>query len=173
MTCAWKNTCMHLMQSNHWNIVEACPFTDTNLIGSSSWYVMSFHSAVTISFFWWPQRKQGERPGLPLEMLPLYISNQSTQIDLRFQSRLYSLKQSMPNQDKFNRWTHRETHLITLSFHLALPATIISHYIEQFSAGNFAGCCHRASTYTIKYSAYCPLCHQFQHFCLMWTDADW
>lgn len=73
--------------------------------------------------------------------------NQSSQIEPWFQSGLYSLRQSMSNSDKFNRWTHRETHLITLSFHLTLPATtaIFSHYSEQFSSGNFGWCSQRPS----------------------------
>lgn len=125
------------MQSNHWNIVEACLFTDTNLIGSSSWFVMCFPQCSSNLFLLMTAQATRER-GLYHWRCTLCISNESNQIGPRFQSGLYSLKQSMSNLDKLNRWTHRETHLITLSFHLLLPATtaIISHYIEQFSPGN-------------------------------------
>lgn len=141
-----------IMPFNHRNTVEACLFTDINLIGSSSWFAVSFHTAVAISSFWWPLRKTLRQARYWKCIFRL--SSQSTQIEPRIQSGFYSLEQSMSNE--FNRWAHRETHFRTLSF---LLRAIISYCVEQLykkKMETVTGAV-RAFSRAIKCCVQCPL----------------
>lgn len=110
------------LQSNHWAAAEACLFPDTNLIGSSIWFAVSFHRAAAVSFLLMNTQTTGREREATTGQPTSHISSKSTQIKPHFQSGWYSLRQSMSNPGGFNRWTRRGTHLITLSFHLPFPA---------------------------------------------------
>lgn len=158
------------MQFNHWNSVEACLLTDTNLIGSSGWFAVSFHSAVAISFVWWPRKPTEGRWANQWKCAlwdkqPINSNWIAVLIWVVFFEAInVKVRQTYQVSSRGNSFNH-----IVLSSYTT--TAIISHYFEEFSPGNLGRCCQSASN-TTPVALILVSVHILARV-LMWTDADW